>query len=157
MAKHPADIRLVFKQFPLDTHSEAGFAAEAALAAHAQGKFWPMHDKLYASFRDLSPEKINELAKEVGLDLVRFNMDLKSGKYKSAVQKEVDEGVQAGVQGTPTLFVNGKRYSGPIDAAALEEVLQAELKAVSTRAAASVRATTSLAMPALSKPSPQSR
>ncbi len=58
MAKHPADIRLVFKQFPLDTHSQAALAAEAALAAHAQGKFWPMHDKLYANFRILSAEKI---------------------------------------------------------------------------------------------------
>ncbi|PYT29891.1 MAG: hypothetical protein DMG58_15410 [Acidobacteria bacterium] len=114
MAKHPADIRLVFKQFPLDTHSQAGLAAEAALAAHAQGKFWPMHDKLYANFRDLSPEKINQWATEAGLDLVRFTVDMKSGKYKTAVQKEVDEGVEAGVQGTPTIFVNGKRYNGPI-------------------------------------------
>jgi protein-disulfide isomerase len=137
MAKYPADIRLVFKQFPLDTHSQAGFAAEAALAAHAQGKFWPMHDKLYANFRDLAPEKINQWAKESGLDLVRFTVDMKSGKYKAAVQKELDEGVEAGVQGTPTLFVNGKRYNGPVETAALEEVLQAELKKVPARAASS--------------------
>src|SRR2546427_2173698 len=58
MAKHPGDIRLVFKQFPLDTHSQAGVAAEAALAAHAQGKFWPMHDILYAHFREISPKNI---------------------------------------------------------------------------------------------------
>jgi protein-disulfide isomerase len=135
MAKHPTDIRLVFKQFPLDTHSQAGLAAEAALAAHAQGKFWPMHDKLYATFRDLSPEKINQLAADAGLDLVRFTMDLKSGKFKTTVQKEVDQGVEAGVQGTPTIFVNGKRYNGPVETAALEQVLQAELKTVATRAA----------------------
>ncbi len=162
MAKHPADTRLVFKQFPLDAHSQAGLAAEAALAAHGQGKFWSMHDKLYASFRDLSEEKINELAKEAGLDLIRFTMDLKSGKYKSAVQKELDEGVKAGVQGTPTLFVNGKRYNGPVDTAALEEVLQAELKTVPARAAASARATPSPATPSpatpsLATPSPQSQ
>jgi protein-disulfide isomerase len=135
MAKHPADVRLVFKQFPLDTHSQAGFAAEAALAAHAQGKFWPMHDKLYANFRDLSPEKINQWATDAGLDLVRFTMDMKSGKYKTAVQKELDEGVQAGVQGTPTIFVNGKRYNGPVETAALDQVLETELKTVSTHAA----------------------
>jgi protein-disulfide isomerase len=151
MAKHPADIRLVFKQFPLDTHSQAELAAEAALAAHAQGKFWAMHDKLYANFRDLSPEQINQWAKEAGLDLVRFAMDLKSGKYKIVVQKEVGEGVEAGVQGTPTIFVNGKRYNGPVETAALEQVLQAELKTASTRAA-SVRAA-----PARAIPSPQSR
>jgi protein-disulfide isomerase len=151
MAKHPADIRLVFKQFPLDTHSQAGFAAEAALAANAQGKFWPMHDKLYANFRDLAPERINQLAKEAGLDLVRFAMDMKSGKYKAAVQKELDEGVEAGVQGTPTIFVNGKRYNGPVETGALEEVLQAELKKIPTRTA-SARAASPRATP-----SPQSR
>ena len=156
MAKHPADIRLVFKQFPLDTHSQAGFAAEAALAAHAQGKFWPMHDKLYANFHDLTPEKINQLAKEAGLDLVRFTMDMKSGKYKAAVQKELDEGVEAGVQGTPTIFVNGKRYNGPVETGALEEVLQAELKAVPTRAA-SARTVSPSAASSHSIPSPQSR
>ena len=64
------------------------------LAAHAQGKFWPMHDKLYANFRDLSPEKINQWATEAGLDLVRFTMDLKSGKYKPALQKDLAEGEQ---------------------------------------------------------------
>jgi protein-disulfide isomerase len=134
MAKHPADIRLVFKQFPLDIHSQAAFAAEAALAAHAQGKFWPMHDKLYANFRDLSQEKIYLYAKDAGLDLARFTMDLKSGKYKPALRKDLAEGEQAGVQGTPTLFVNGKHYNGPIDSEALEDALQGELKTVSARA-----------------------
>ena len=156
MAKYPADIRLVFKQFPLDTHSQAGFAAEAALAAHAQGKFWPMDDKLYANFRDLAPEKINQWAKEAGLDLVRFTMDMKSGKYKAAVQKELDEGVEAGVQGTPTLFVNGKRYNGPVETAALEEVLQAELKKAPT-GTASARAASSRDASSRSTPSQQSR
>jgi len=128
LAKHPADVRLVFKQFPLDIHSQAALAAEAALAAHAQGKFWPMHDKLYANFREISQEKINLWAKEIGLDLVRFSMDLKSGKYKPVVAKELAEGEQAGVAGTPTLFVDGKHYNGPVETRALEEVLQAELK-----------------------------
>ena len=128
LAKHPADVRLVFKQFPLDIHSQAALAAEAALAAHAQGKFWPMHDKLYANFRAISPEKIDQIATEIGLDLVRFTMDMKSRKYKPVVEKELAEGEQAGVAGTPTLFVDGKHYNGPLETQALEEVLQAELK-----------------------------
>ena len=128
LAKHPADVRLVFKQFPLDIHSQAELAAEAALAAHAQGKFWPMHDKLYANFRAISKEKIDQIASEIGLDLVRFTMDLKSRKYKPVVEKELAEGEQAGVAGTPTLFVDGKHYNGPVETQALEEVLQAELK-----------------------------
>ena len=128
LAKHPQDVRLVFKQFPLDIHSDAALAAEAALAAHAQGKFWPMHDKLYANFRSISREKIFELAKEVGLDQTRFAADLNSGKYKSAVQKELSEGERAGVSGTPTLFVNGKHFNGPVEVPILEQVVQTELK-----------------------------
>jgi len=128
MAKHPADVRLVFKQFPLDIHSQAGVAAEAALAAHAQGKFWPMHDKLYVGFREISQQKILEWAQEIGLDVVRFTMDLKSGKYKATVEKEEAQGEQAGVLGTPTLFVNGKHFNGPIESDLLEKVIQTELK-----------------------------
>jgi len=139
LAKHPNDVRLVFKQFPLDIHSQAEFAAEAALAAHAQGKFWPMHDKLYANFRSLSPEKITEWAKDLGLDMVRFYAEMKSGKYKAVVQKELDQGEQAGVLGTPTLFVDGKHYNGPAETAALEDVIQGELKTLSARATPSPR------------------
>ncbi|MBZ5595995.1 MAG: thioredoxin domain-containing protein [Acidobacteriia bacterium] len=139
LAKHPADVRLVFKQFPLDIHSQAALAAEAALAAHAQGKFWPMHDKLYANFRDLSPDKIDQWAKEIGLDMARFTADLKAGKYRHVVAKELAQGEQAGVSGTPTLFVDGKHYNGPIETQALEEVLQAELKTLAARATPSPR------------------
>ena len=135
----------MFKQFPLDIHSQSAMAAEAALAAHAQGKFWPMHDKMYANFRAISQEKVFEWGKEIGLDLVRFTMDLKSGKYKAAVEKELAQGEQAGVLGTPTLFVDGKHYNGTLDVAALEQVLQTELKTLSAAAKASP------------KPSPQSR
>ena len=134
MEKHPTDVRLVFKQFPLDEHSQAAAAAEAALAAHAQGKFWPMHDILYAHFREISPKNIFVWAKEIGLDLVRFTADLNSGKYKQQVAKEMGDGLKAGVQGTPTIFVNGKRYNGPIDIDVLEKVLAGELKAVQVTA-----------------------
>jgi protein-disulfide isomerase len=139
LAKHPADVRLVFKQFPLDTHSSAQLAAEAALAAHAQGKFWPMHDKLYANFQSLSAANIALWAKEMGLDMQRFDAEMKAGKYKAAVQKEQAEGEQAGVQGTPTLFVNGKHYNGPIEVELLESVIQSELKALTAAITASPR------------------
>jgi protein-disulfide isomerase len=139
LAKHPTDVRLVFKEFPLDIHSQAAYAAEAALAANAQGKFWPLHDKMYANFRSLSPDRITEWAKELGLDMVRFYMDMKSGRYKPAVEKELNQGEQAGVLGTPTVFVNGKHYNGGLEAAAFEEVIQSELKTVTARATASPR------------------
>lgn len=135
LEKHPDDVRLVFKQFPLDIHSQAEFAAEAALAAHAQGKFWPMHDKLYANFRSLSPDNIMTWAKEMGLDMARFQAELKSAKYKPLVEKELEQGEKAGVLGTPTLYVNGKHYNGPAELAALETVIQGEIKTLSARAA----------------------
>lgn len=127
LARHPNDVRLVFKEFPLDIHSTAELAAEAALAAHAQGKFWPMHDKLYANFRQISHENIFKWAQEIGLDLVRFTADLNSGKYKKAVEKDITEGEQAGVAGTPTIFVNGKRFNGSLETDEFERVLAQEM------------------------------
>jgi protein-disulfide isomerase len=139
LANHPTNVRLVFKQFPLDIHSEASLAAQAALAAHAQGKFWPMHDKMYANFRTLSQDKIADWAKELGLDMSRFNADMKSGKYKAVVEKELEQGERAGVLGTPTVFVNGKHYNGTLDPTAFEEVIQGELKTLTARATPSPR------------------
>ena len=83
-------------------------AALASLAAREQGKFWPMHDKLFANFSQLSEEKIVALAKETGLDLVRFDTDRNAQKLRDEVVRDQGLGQQAGVQGTPTVFVNGK-------------------------------------------------
>lgn len=127
LRKHPKEVRLVFKQYPLDIHSQAELAAEAALAAHAQGKFWEMHDKLFANSHSISRDRMLEWAKEIGLDAERFRSELDSRKYKPAVEKEIKDGDSAGVQGTPTFFVNGKRYNGSLDPAAFEPVLTAEM------------------------------
>jgi protein-disulfide isomerase len=127
-AQYPKDVRLVFKQFPLDFHSNAYRAAEASLAAHAQGKFWQMHNKMFANFRQLSPENILKWAQEEGLDMTAFKADLQSGKYRSVVDRETNEGTKAGVMGTPTFFINGKRYNGPFELEALKPILEAELK-----------------------------
>lgn len=107
-AKNPTTVRVVFKQFPLRMHKMAQPAALASLAARDQGKFWPMHDRLFASFNQLSEEKIRALAKEVGLDLVRFDRDRQSQKLRDEVLRDQGLGQQAGVQGTPTVFLNGK-------------------------------------------------
>ncbi len=123
----PNDVRLVFKQFPLDSHSDAEFGAEAALAAQAQGKFWEMHDLLYAGFPDLSRPRIDSYAKQLKLDLTRFNSDLASHKYKARVLAEEKEGEDAGVGGTPTFFFNGKRYNGTFDVASVVPLIKKEL------------------------------
>jgi len=125
---YPKDIKLVFKQFPLEIHSEAQMAAEASLAANAQGKFWPMHDKLFANFRKLSRDNIFLWAKESGLDMEKFKVDLQSGKYRPVVEKDVKDGFEAGVQGTPTFFINGQRYNGLLDLASVKGILDTELK-----------------------------
>ncbi len=119
-------VKLVFKQFPLDMHKQAHLAAEASLAAHAQGKFWPLHDKMFANFRQLSRDNILKWAGESGLDVQRFTAELDSGKYRAAVDREIQQGTEAGVNGTPTFFVDGKRYNGPIEN--IGPVIEAELK-----------------------------
>lgn len=125
---YPKDIRLVYKQFPLSTHPHARMAAEAALAAHAQNKFWPMHDKLFAYSRRLSDATVLAAAKEIGLDLARFQSDLKSAKIKQTVEKDIADGNKAEINGTPTIFINGKRYNGPLELAIMKPLLDAELK-----------------------------
>ena len=126
LEKYPKDVRLIFKQFPLDDHSQAFLAAEAAVAAHAQGKFWEMHDKLYGNYRSISPQNILIWAKEIGLEMKRFTQEVDAGKYKKEIEGEVKQGEDAGVQGTPTFFFNGRRYSGAFQADAIAQMLQKE-------------------------------
>jgi len=128
MAAYPKDIRLIYKQFPLSMHPHAELAAEAALAANEQGKFWEMHDILFTNFRKLSHENMVEWAKEIGLDVNKFKADLDSGKFVSVVKKDTSDGDAAGVYGTPAFFINGKLYNGPMTMDAVKPILEAELK-----------------------------
>lgn len=128
MRAYPKDIRLVYKQYPLSNHPHADLAAQAALAAQSQNKFWPMHDKLFENFRSLSRDRMLVWAREIGLDLQRFTADLDSGKYKKTVAQDISDGDAAGVEGTPTFFINGKHYNGRLDLASLKPILDAELK-----------------------------
>jgi protein-disulfide isomerase len=127
LRQFPNDIKFVFKQFPLDSHSDAEFGAEAALAAQAQGKFWEMHDLLYAGFPDLTRGRVDAYAKQLKLDMTRFNADLASHKYKARVLAEEKEGEDAGVAGTPTFFFNGKRYNGNFEVATVVPLVKKEL------------------------------
>lgn len=126
---YPNDVRLVFKQFPLESHSQAAIAAEASLAAQAQGKFWEMHDRIFANPRSLTEPNLIAWAKEFGMDVARFSSDLTSHKYQNRVQTEVREGLDAGVQGTPTVFLNGKLYRGNVRIDDLKPAVEAALKA----------------------------
>lgn len=124
----PRDVKLIFKQFPLDTHADAEFGAEASLAAQEQGKFWEMHDLLYAGFPNLSRNTVLGYAKELHLDMNRFVRDLDSHKFRARVQMEEQEGESAGVGGTPTFFIDGKKYNGLFDVASIVPIVKKELK-----------------------------
>jgi protein-disulfide isomerase len=128
MRQFPNDIKLVFKQFPLDDHAQAEFGAEAALAAHAQGKFWEMHDLLYAGYPNLARATVLGYARKLGLDMTRFTTDLDSHKYKAQVAGEEKQGEDAGVGGTPTFFINGKKLNDTFDVATVAPLIRNELK-----------------------------
>ena len=126
--KFPKDVKLVFKQFPLEDHSQAALAAEASLAAQAQGKFWPLHDRMYANFRQINRANIFAWATQSGLDMTRFKADLDAHKYAARVHTEEQEGEVAGVEGTPTFFINGKRFNGVFEVNAIAPLVMSELK-----------------------------
>ncbi|MFN7994068.1 MAG: thioredoxin domain-containing protein [Bryobacteraceae bacterium] len=125
---YPTQVKLIFKQFPLDIHSQAALAASAALAAHKQGKFWPMHDTLFTNHSNLSRPTILAIAAKVGLDMKRFEADLDSPEIHKAVQRDMDDGFKAGVMATPTIFIDGQHYNGAIKLETLKPLLDAELK-----------------------------
>jgi protein-disulfide isomerase len=107
--KYPKEVKLVFKQFPLQFHQNARPAAIAALAAHRQGKFWQMHDELFKNSRDLSPSTINSLAKKIGLNMKKFEKDFADGALAEQVNKDFTDGRNAEVTGTPMVYINGKK------------------------------------------------
>jgi len=139
MKAYPAQVKLIFKQFPLDNHSQAAVAAVAALAAHKQGKFWAMHDAMFAQQGRLSRAVILQLAAGLQLDMKRFQADLDSADMKKAVAQDMEDGEKAGVQATPTLFINGQHYNGAIALGALKPVLDGELKKHSEKLTANRR------------------
>lgn len=108
---YPTKVKIVFKNFPLQSHQVAMPAAIAALAAHRQGKFWPMHDKIFANNSALTPDKFTAFAKEIGLNMEQFAKDSADPGVRLQVQQDLQNGMQAGVRGTPTLFVNGRRVN----------------------------------------------
>ena len=107
--RYPKEMKLVFKNFPLRNHKFAWPAAIAALAANKQGKFWELHDQLYENYNRLSDQKIREIAQQVGLDMEKFDKDMKAPELKAIVERDFQEGARIGVRGIPTIFVNGRQ------------------------------------------------
>lgn len=107
-------VKLVFKQYPLDQHPRAAVAARASYAAGRQGKFWEMHDLLFENQRALEDDDLERCATQLGLDLARFRADMASPEAQARVDQDKAEGRRVGVQGTPTVFVNGRRFGEPM-------------------------------------------
>ena len=119
--------RVVFKHLPLRIHPDAPGAAAAAEAAHRQGKFWEMHDKIFANQRDLKPETFRGYAKEMGLDLVKYDKDVASPDVKKRVEADSQEADKLGVSGTPAFFINGRYLSGAQPFESFKRIIDEEL------------------------------
>jgi len=127
LAAYPKDVRVVYKMHPLSMHQNAMGAAEAAMAANAQGKFDAMHEKLFANSTALSRDKYVQLAGEIGLDVKRFTNDIDTHANKAKIDAEALEAVKVGATGTPATFVNGRFLSGAQSLDAFKKVVDEEL------------------------------
>jgi len=124
-ARYPDRVRFIYRDFPLsDIHPRAESAARAGACAHEQGKFWAMHDKLFQNTPALAESDLKRYAQEIGLDVARFNACLTTEKYRDEVQDDYEAGVAAGVRGTPTFFIAGRRVEGAIPAPIFEQIIK---------------------------------
>jgi Na+/H+ antiporter NhaA len=131
LLRSDGQLRFVMRHLPLtDVHPYAALAAEAAEAAGAQGKFWEMHDLLFAGEPTLHPNDLVRAAWTLGLDVPRFERDRRTGRFATRVARDVASAEAAGVSGTPTFFIDGRRYRGTYDLASLESAIQAALRAM---------------------------
>jgi len=121
-----SNVKFVFKQMPLPMHQYAFKAAQAAVIAQQQGKFWEYHDRLFAA-RDLSVDALKKIAVEVGLKQNEFSQGLDSPATRAAVEKDIRDARQLGVRGTPTFFVNGKIVRGAATLATLTRAIDRAL------------------------------
>ena len=107
MEAYPTQVRVVFKHFPLNMHKFARQAAIASIAARNQGKFWPLHDQLFANYNQLNDDKIRQLAESVGLDMDRFDKDIANPALQQEIAADLQLGTDSGVRGTPAVYING--------------------------------------------------
>lgn len=126
------DIKFIFRDFPItSSHPYAQKAAEAGECAQAQGKFWEMHDKMFLNQNDLSTASLIRYADETGLESVSFAECLNLGQFAAEVEQDLTDGLLAGVDGTPTFFINGRKLAGTVSydsfASVIEQLLAAGL------------------------------
>jgi protein-disulfide isomerase len=129
LARHPQDVRLIFRNLPLTTlHPMAGNAAEAAVCADRQGKFWAMHDAMYANQNALSVEGLQGTAKGLGMEPDGFRACMGEDVTTARIQADVDAASALGVESTPMFFVNGRPLDGAVPADKFEAIIAEELR-----------------------------
>lgn len=121
-------IHFVYRHYPLPNHPNARPAAEAAECAAEQQQFWPYHDRLFANAAKLSTADLKQAAKDLGLDAARFNACVDARKYKAQVDEDVQAGTAAGVDGTPSFFINGRIITGAQSFDAFKRLIDDELE-----------------------------
>jgi protein-disulfide isomerase len=125
--EYPDEVRVVFKHLPLRMHAKAPAAHAAAEAAHRQGRFWEMHDRIFQNQREMAPERYVEYAQEMGLDVDRFQSDVASSDVKDRVDGDAEQASSLGVSGTPGFFINGRFLSGARPFADFKRMIDEEL------------------------------
>jgi protein-disulfide isomerase len=130
LEEYQGRVTLAYRDFPLrGLHSQAELAAEASRCAVEQGKFWEYHDLLFVNPNKLNPAGLKEMAQSLGLNEKQFEACLSSGKYAKQVEQDLQDGIRAGVEGTPAIFINGILLSGAQPEATFEKIIQVELEA----------------------------
>jgi len=124
--KYPDSVKIVFKHYPLAFHKQAFPAALASMAAGEQGKFWEYHDELFLHQSSLSSQKYMEIAQNMSLDLKKFSLDMMRPSLRNKIEQDIADAKKAGVTGTPTIFVNGRKLKKR-DFVSLSKMIGAEL------------------------------
>ena len=127
METYGKDVRIAFRHQPLPFHNHAMEAAEASMAANAQGKFWQMHDKLFQNQTALDKANLEKYAQDVGLNMAKYKADTEASKFKSTIEAETKEGQAVGVNGTPAVFINGRKISGAYPFETFKKIADEEL------------------------------
>lgn len=120
-------VRIVFKHMPLPMHPMARPASLAAEAAFRQGKFWEMHDRIFANRDQLSPETFRGYAQQIGLDMARFDRDLADAGLAKRIDEDSAEARKLGIRGTPAFFVNGRHLPGAVPFEEIQALLDEDL------------------------------
>jgi protein-disulfide isomerase len=133
-ADYKDKVNVVYYQFPLvSIHPHAQKAAEASLCANEQGKFWQIHDAMFNDQQNLTVEDLKKKAVQLSLDTEKFNACLDADKYFAEIRKDVVEGSQNGISGTPAMFINGRLMVGNQAYGDIQKIIEDELRRIASR------------------------